>query len=341
MKTKDFDTESLGQDSVDNLLNSISDIVFHEYDQKKTIIYSKNDIDPIPLSSFSEKDIKILKTIFKVIKEKERGNPEKSDFQIVFYDHYIRLSSLQSISGKIYNCRNMPKEFILLEDAGFPDYIIKELLHERLNKGGLVFISGAPGQGKSNTAAAFIDSRLKNFKGVFIAIEDPVEIPLHGTHGKGQCIQVPVEDTFANCIKRSLRSYPAGQNCGLFIGELRDYESAIAAVQGAIDGRLVVTTFHTKSLELAFERLSNLLSQKLTKEESFNLIAESFKLGIHQRLVKTTNPNGKTDLRLRPQILVDSQEVYQFIRQEKISGILDQIERQYTQYKNKNKITYR
>lgn len=341
MKSGSIEDESLDQSLVDKLMNGISDIVFHEYDQKKTIIYSKSQIDPIPLHNFNEEEKNILKTIYKRIKEKEKRNPDKSDFQIVFYDHYIRLSSLYSISGKIYNCRNMPKEFILLENAGFPDYIVKELLHERLNKGGLVFISGAPGQGKSNTAAAFIDARLKNYKGVFIAIEDPVEIPLHGTHGKGQCIQVPVEDSFANCIKRSLRSYPAGQNCGLFIGELRDYESAIAAVQGAIDGRLVVTTFHTKSLELAFERLSNLLSQKLTKEESFNLIAESFKLGIHQRIVKTSNNNGGTDLKLRPQVLVDSQEVYQFIKQEKISGILDQIERQYTQYKNKNKITYR
>lgn len=341
MKQSNFEVKDFSQEEVDKLLNDISDIVFHEYDQNKTIIYSKSKIDPIPLSTYSEDKLNIFKTIFKLIKEKEKRNPDKSDFQIVFYDHYIRLSSLFSISGKIYNCRNMPKDFIFLENAGFPDYIVKELLHERLNKGGLVFISGAPGQGKSNTAAALIDARLKAFNGVFIAIEDPVEIPLHGVHGKGHCIQVPVEDSFANCIKRSLRSYPAGQNCGLFVGELRDYESAIAAVQGAIDGRLVVTTFHTKSLELAFERLSNLLSQKLTKEESFNLIAESFKLGIHQRLVKTQINGEETELKLRPQILVDSQEVYQFIRQEKISGILDQIERQYTQYRNKNKIKYR
>lgn len=340
MSQKNINEDGIfSQEYVDLLLNEINDIVFHEYDIKKSLIYLKSSIVPIYLSNYDESKIKIFKEIFKLLKEKERKY-NKPEFQIIFYDHYIRVGSLSTISGMVYNCRHMPKEFILLEDAGFPDYILKELLHDRLNKGGLVFISGAPGQGKSNTAAAVIDARLKMYGGVVIAVEDPIEIPLHGKHGKGQCLQVPVEDSFASCIKRSLRSYPTGQNCGLFVGELRDYQSAIAAIQGAIDGRLIITTFHTKSLELAFERLYSLISQNTSKEEASNLLAEAFKLGIHQRLVKTRKDDS-FELKLRSQILVDTHEVYHHIKNEKITGILDEQEKQYTLFKSNNKIQYK
>lgn len=328
------------QEQVDILLNDINDIVFHEYDIKKSIIYLKSKSHPIYLSQYNENQIKILRQIFILLKEKEK-KLNKQEFQIVFYNHYIRIGSLSTISGMVYNCRHMPKEFILLEDAGFPDYIIRELLNERLNKGGLVFISGAPGQGKSNTAAAVIDARLKAYGGLFITVEDPIEIPLHGQHGKGHCLQVPVEDSFASCIKRSLRSYPTGQNCGLFVGELRDYESAIAAIQGAIDGRLIITTFHTKSLELAFERLYSLISKNTSKDEASNLLSESFKLGIHQRIVRSRTDENNVELKLRSQILVDTPEVYNYIKQEKISGLLDEQEKQYTLFKANNKVQYK
>lgn len=340
---KDVIDDTFEQKEVDDLLNDIHDITFHEYNHNKSIIYLKTQTAPIYISTLPETKRNMLMKIFKIVKEAEKKNNNKSEFQIIFYNHYIRIGTLFSIAGMVYSCRHMPKDFILLSDAGFPDYILNELTHERLNKGGLVFISGAPGQGKSNTAAGLIDARLKKYGGVFIAIEDPVEIPLHGEHGKGQCIQVPVEDSFESCIKRSLRSYPTGQNCGLFVGELRDYQSALAAIQGAIDGRLIVTTFHTKSLELAFERLYTLISQKVSKEEAANLLAESFKLGIHQRIVKVRHKDieDKYELKLRSQVLVDTTEVYNFIKQEKISGILDQLEKQYSLFTRNGKIQYR
>ncbi len=326
----------MNNSDIETFLDNIQDIQFKEYNIKKSIVFLKDEILPIEFEQFDNVKKKLLEDIFSKIKDREKIF-NKNSFNMVFNDRYIRVESLSSIAGSIYCCRHMPKDFIYLEKAGFSEIILQELNHERLNKGGLVFISGSPGQGKSNTAAALIHSRLEKHGGIFVTIEDPVEIPLQGKHGKGHCIQIPVINSFSDCIKSSLRAYPASQNCGLFIGELRDYDSAIAALQAAIDGRLVITTFHTKSLELAFERLFNLISSRLTKEEAGSLIAEAFKLGIHQRLLKTKD----STVQLRAQILVDTHEVYSAIKLDKIALIQDQLEKQFTKLKNQEKFKYR
>lgn len=321
---------------INSLLEHVTDVTFTPVNFKDSYVYYASKLVTKEFHEYEREEFDILKAIYELIAEQIKDAKVIKDHQTVFYGHTFRCNIIKSVAGNMIHCRHMPFEFMLLKNTGINQITQQELLHPRLNKGGLLFISGAPGNGKSTTAAGVIKERLHLFGGVCICLEDPVEIPLHGKHGNGRCIQVPIETTFADAIKSSLRSYPAGQNCMLFVGEMRDAESAIAALQAAIDGRLVITTFHTEDIMLAFERMANLLSELKSEEESYFLMAQAFRVGIHQRIVKKPEK-----MSLRTSLLVDTHEVYSFIKNKKISGLQQARETQYIEFNQGNRIKYR
>jgi len=325
------------KDQINDLLNNVTDITFNTVDFSASYVYFNNSRKTKDVVEYTiEGEQEVFEALYKIIIDQFQKNPNKKDYQALFYGHYFRCNMIVSVSGSLIHCRHMPFDFIELRKTGIPDVMIEELMHPRLNKGGLIFIAGAPGNGKSTTAAGIIKERLKLHGGVCICLEDPVEIPLHGKHGEGRCIQVPVDTNFADAIKSSLRSYPAGQNTMLFVGEMRDGESAATALQAAIDGRLVITTFHAEDLMIAFERMANLLSTIKKEEEAYFLIAQAFRVGIYQRLAKSQNK-----MTLRTALLLDTLEVYSFIKNKKISGLQQARESQFLDLKDKRRIKYR
>lgn len=327
---------SFNQDEINLLLNPISDLLFKTYEEESSYVYIKNLMEDREIKTFTDREKEIFKAFFKLVVEKYSMAKDKADVHVIFYGHYFRCNMMHTISGDEIACRHMPFEFITLEQTGLHQSIQKEVLHSRLKKGGLIFVCGAPGNGKSTTTAAIIKERLKEFGGVCISIEDPVEIPMHGKHGNGRCIQVPVTTNFSDAVRNSMRSYPTGQSNMLFLGEIRDSETAQEAIRSAIDGRLVITTFHTESINMAFERLVALSKEKLGEDDAYSLIAEAFRFGIHQRLVKT---NEK--IMLRTSVLADTLEVYTNIRNKRISHLQNEKERQFILLKNNEELTYR
>lgn len=120
------------------------------------------------------------------------------------------------------------------------------LMSSQLLRGGLVHIAGAPGAGKTTTAAAVVVSRLMEFGGVAYSVEDPPELPLNGWHGKGYCTQTWVAGDnatdWSESMRGVLRSQPTGTSVMLYVGEIRDAESARAMLRAASNGFLVIST---------------------------------------------------------------------------------------------------
>ncbi len=182
----------------------------------------------------------VIKALFNVIVEEINRFPTRRDHLIIFENYYFRCYQINTINGPVIACRQMPHKYQSLKDCRIDDRIIRELLHPRLNKGGLVFICGSPGQGKTTTVSAFVRDRLKKHGGLCITIEDPPEMPLDGLHNIGRCIQTQVDSqhSFGEAVRASMRAYPTGQNTSMFIGEIRDKETASEALKAAIDGML-------------------------------------------------------------------------------------------------------
>ena len=221
----------------------------------------------------------------------------------------MRGHSIISVEGKVFIFRRLPSYIPSIEDIGMPTNIIELLLHERLNNGGLVIISGETGQGKSTTAAASIAYRLKTYGSFCLTIEDPIELPLQGFYEnpsdkskRGVCFQTSAEgDEIFNAIKSSLRCYPSVSNSILFLGETRDSVMASEVLKIAANGHLVVTTMHGADLMTSLKRFLNLATsyKNANEAEVKSMFASVFRLLIHQKLEITQN--GKK--RIRPQIL--------------------------------------
>jgi twitching motility protein PilT len=107
---------------------------------------------------------------------------------------------------------------------------------------GLVLVTGATGSGKSTTLAAMVDKMNRERKQHIVTIEDPIEF-VHEDRG---CIVNQREigldtESYSQALRRVLRQDPDV----ILIGELRDEESAKAALQAAESGHFVLSTMHT------------------------------------------------------------------------------------------------
>jgi type II secretory ATPase GspE/PulE/Tfp pilus assembly ATPase PilB-like protein len=114
-----------------------------------------------------------------------------------------------------------------------------------------------------------LNTREKNIT----TVEDPVELRIKGINQ----IQVNVKTnlTFASGLRSILRQDPNV----IFVGEIRDIETAGIAVNAALTGHLVLSTLHTNDAATALPRLIDM------KIEPF-LVASTVNIIVAQRLLR-------------------------------------------------------
>jgi len=120
---------------------------------------------------------------------------------------------------------------------------------------GMLIISGPTGSGKSTTLAAMIDYLNQKEARRVVTIEDPIEY----MYTSRMCNITQRElggDThsFADALRHVLRQDPDV----ILVGEMRDLETAAAAITIAETGHLVLTTGHAPSSYQAVERVIDL-----------------------------------------------------------------------------------
>jgi twitching motility protein PilT len=107
---------------------------------------------------------------------------------------------------------------------------------------GLVLVTGATGSGKSTTLTAMIDKINRDRKHHIVTIEDPIEFVHQDWGSIVNQREIGLDtDSYAQALRRVLRQDPDV----ILIGELRDEESAQAALQAAESGHFVLSTMHT------------------------------------------------------------------------------------------------
>lgn len=186
----------------------------------------------------------------------------------------IRVSIIPIADGEKGVLRLLTSKFrqFSLQDLGMSDADLRKV-NSAMNKSyGMILSTGPTGSGKTTTIYALIkilNTREKNIT----TIEDPVEYRIKGINQ----IQVNVKTnlTFANGLRSILRQDP---NI-IFVGEIRDSETAGIGVNAALTGHLVVSTLHTNDAATALPRLIDM------KVEPF-LVASTVNIIIGQRLVR-------------------------------------------------------
>lgn len=145
---------------------------------------------------------------------------------------------------------------------------------------GLVLIVGPTGSGKTTTLYSIINE-LNHPERKIITLEDPVEYYVKGI------TQIPVdsresEDGFATAFRAVLRLDPDV----IMVGEIRDQDTARTALQSALTGHLVLSTYHASSSCAALTRLLDSIGDN-------PLFVSAIRLVQAQRLVRQLDNSTK------------------------------------------------
>jgi len=143
------------------------------------------------------------------------------------------------------------QSIVSLDGLGLSDHNLKLIKTLVQRPEGVIILTGPTGSGKTTTLYTilnYINSIDKNI----MTLEDPVEyhIPLI----RQSNIRTDVGMDFASGIKAILRQDPDV----ILVGEVRDKETAITAIQAAMTGHQVYTSLHTNDAIGAIPRLMNI-----------------------------------------------------------------------------------
>lgn len=149
---------------------------------------------------------------------------------------------------------------------------------------GIVLLTGPTGCGKSTTVAACLEWINQNRQAHVVTIEDPIEFLFQPNQSLFTQREVGCDtSSFPKGLRSALRQSPHV----IFVGEIRDAETAMTALQAAETGHLVFSTLHCRNTSDAFERLTNLF--RPDSRESALLILATQLIGImSQRLLPGT-----------------------------------------------------
>ena len=152
----------------------------------------------------------------------------------------LRVATLPTVFGEKIVMRVLDKGTALLDlaDLGFLPGTMERFSRVFSKPYGTILVTGPTGSGKSTTLYSTLNQLNDPTKNI-ITVEDPVEYRLPNIN------QVQVNPraglTFASALRSILRADPDI----LLVGEIRDRETAMIAMEAALTGHLVLSTLHT------------------------------------------------------------------------------------------------
>ncbi|NNL30393.1 MAG: Flp pilus assembly complex ATPase component TadA, partial [Gemmatimonadetes bacterium] len=159
-----------------------------------------------------------------------------------------------------------------LVETGIVDSEIQRIRAALSNRDGIVVVTGPTGSGKTTTLYGALREIATPDVNI-MTVEDPVEYELPGL------TQIQVEHkqgmTFASALRAILRQDPDI----IFVGEIRDGETADIAAQASLTGHLVLATLHTNDAVGSIRRFIDLGLDAGT-------IGETLRGALAQRLVR-------------------------------------------------------
>lgn len=233
-----------------------SDIHIEPHERGMTVRYRIDGllrVQPVPVEiiHFQNAIITRLKIMARLnIAEKRRPQDGRIKLKISGREIDVRVSVIPMLYGEGIVMRLLDKERMKfdLHRVGMPEEIERIFREIIAIPHGIILVTGPTGSGKTSTLYSALNS-IKTPEIKIITVEDPVE---YHTEGISQ-IQVhsKVGLTFAAGLRSILRHDPDV----VLIGEIRDGETAHAAIQASLTGHLVFSTLHTNDAPGSFTRL--------------------------------------------------------------------------------------
>ena len=154
---------------------------------------------------------------------------------------------------------------------------------------GLVLVTGPTGTGKTTTIAAVVGYINATRREHIVTIEDPIEVVHEDVQSIVDQREVGVDTgSYAAALRHVVRQDPDV----IFVGEIRDLESAEAAIQAAETGHLVISTLHTIDATETVNRLIDMFPPQQQQEARLSL-ASGLRGILSQRLLPRADGRGR------------------------------------------------
>lgn len=201
----------------------------------------------------------------------------------------LRVSIVPTLDGEKVEIRILSSYVrdLTLSDIGLSDTLQEQITKSSKKPFGMILVTGSTGSGKSTTLYALIKT-LNTKSANITTIEDPAEYKIKGVNQ----IQVNNSVTFAKGLRAIMRQDPNV----ILVGEIRDLETADIAVNAALTGHLLLSTFHANNAATAIPRFIDM------GVEPF-LVGSTLELIIAQRLVRRICESCKISYNLTPEEL--------------------------------------
>ncbi len=211
------------------------------------VMYPCESIQKIPQEMVSSK-IKVLSSIDITEHRLPQDGHFEFNYQGTLYN--FRVSTLPSIFGETIVLRifNIEDSLIKLNSVGF-EKDQEEIVNKLINSpSGIILITGPTGSGKTSLLYSILDVLNKPDKNI-ITLEDPIEFIIPNLR------QTEIKDLVGLTFSKTLRSVFRQDPDIIMLGEIRDAETAQMAMQAALTGILIFSTFHTFDVPALIARL--------------------------------------------------------------------------------------
>lgn len=222
----------------------------------------------------------------------------------------LRLNIFNHFYGIGAAFRLFPPRIRTLDELHLPG-VLKQIIRQ---KKGLVLVTGPAGSGKSTTLASMIHEINISRREHIITLEDPIEYlhtPLESIiHQRDIGIH---SSDFASALRSTLREDPDI----ILVGEMRDVNTILNALQAAETGQLVLSTLHTNSAPEAIDRIINFFPAE-QQQQIRGIVASTLVAVISQRLLPMATKRDRIALM---EILIATKAVTNLIREGKTHQI--------------------
>ncbi len=190
----------------------------------------------------------------------------------------IRISIVPTLDGEKVALRLLAgySRNLNFKNLGFNIVNLKTINDQIHRPFGMIVTTGPTGSGKTTTLYALL-KQLNNPDVNVTTIEDPVEYKIYGVN------QIQVNTSTNLTFTEGLRTIVRQDPDIILVGEIRDKETAKLAVNAALTGHLLFSTFHANDASTAIPRFVDMGVEPFLLASTLNAI-------IAQRLVRLIHP---------------------------------------------------
>lgn len=230
--------------------------------------------------------------------------------------HRFRVNCYHDRRGLALAIRALDTSTPTIDMIGFPNRVWEDIVGLQQ---GLVLVTGATGVGKSTTIAALLNHIAQTRACHIITLEDPIEYQIESSKA---IISQRAVGRDVPSYERGLRDCLREDPDVIFVGEMRDRESAAWTLTAAETGHLVFSTLHTRDTRGTLTRVLDMFPPNKQDE-----IASQLSLGLSHVISQKLIPRAKGEGRIvAMEIMNNIYACSNLIRQCKVEQIYSQLQ---------------